>query len=461
MKIYYVLLIAIFTQLVAAKEQLSFLEELDQLPGGQLPFVGQLIRTKDPLKHRLRVMTKWQKKNPMIMHQELRNNRPIAKLSSIPNLMFDYRSPETVLVSKREDVIQIFSQPSIFTVQVYGNRMKGINGHMLSTDETSFNLIEKPWMRKLMPREDAVRIEVMLTKISEDVLTEIQSQKTSKFNLVKDYARKIPAIFSEKYFGFPAPDLKTLYRWSKTTQRNYFHNILNNPLIRLQSNRSEKEMIAYGKQLILKIKNNPTYLQDTILAKMLRSNEVSEKELTEERVLINIIGAFVGSIETTQTAFINVLEELYKRPNYLSIAQKAAQDNDLKLLAQIAWEALRFNPINPMMIRYVTKDVTFKPVGYPEVEPVHFKKGSTILLGLQSAMFDESLINKPNKFMLNRNFDTYFHFGYGHHRCLGEMINMIQIPLMLKQVLKIKNFKVHSFRKKGSSPFPENIPASI
>ena len=50
------------------------------------------------------------------------------------------------------------------------------------------------------------------------------------------------------------------------------------------------------------------------------------------------------------------MDELLNRPDALATAQKAARADDDALLAQHCWEALRFNPFNPVLYRRATHD---------------------------------------------------------------------------------------------------------
>jgi len=452
-------LIIVPLQFLLAQNSQPFLKDFDNLKIAKVPLIGKWLGPRDIFKHRLRTLAKWQKSNPLEMYQELRDFRPVANMSKIPGLKLGINSPDTIYLSKRVDIIETMEQPGIFTVLPYSRKMKALGGHMLAADETDFNNIEKPWMRSLMPHSDIAKIKIILEEIINETLKEISVKKTglTDFNLVDDFARKVPAKFADKYFGFPGPDLKTLYRWSRTTQENYFHNLRNNKKIIKRSKNSEQEMVKYGQKLL---SNPETLVEDSILKRLLLSNEVARNEITEERVLVNIIGAIIGSIETTQTAFIYALQELSRRPHFFELAKIAAKNNDDEKLAQLIWEALRFNPINPAMVRVAIKDAV---VGKASGHPREIKKGTLILLGIQSAMFDESQIENPREFRIDRPYEINLNFGYGHHRCLGEMINLIQLPLMIKKMILQKNFQLlpEAKKKKSKSPFPENLRAQF
>lgn len=95
---------------------------------------------------------------------------------------------------------------------------------------------------------------------------------------------------------------------------------------------------------------------------------------------------------------------------------------------------LRFQPVNPFVVRYAEKDVTLS-------SGAKIAKGSHVMIGTQSAMFDETEpgFENPNEFNINRDQNKFFHLGYGHHRCLGDYVSMIQVPEIVMALLKLPN----------------------
>jgi cytochrome P450 len=83
-----------------------------------------------------------------------------------------------------------------------------------------------------------------------------------------------------------------------------------------------------------------------------------------------------------------------------------------------------------------------------------------VLPATQSAMFDELIVDAPNEFRIGRPEYTYMHFGFGMHTCFGEYINRVQIPGILKPLLKRKALRRtsgDSGRLQYSGPFPSSL----
>ena len=151
-------------------------------------------------------------------------------------------------------------------------------------------------------------------------------------------------------------------------------------------------------------------------------------------VIRNIIGIIVGVLETTSKSITYAIEQLLIRPEQLEGAQQAARDTDDKQLAQYMFEAMRFRPQSPMLLRFSVRPYTLSTVPIPPQ--------SVLIVGTQSAMFDPSVIPDPEEFKIGRPYDeTYLFYGYALHRCLGEHINNIQIPEVAKRILRLKGLR--------------------
>jgi cytochrome P450 len=152
----------------------------------------------------------------------------------------------------------------------------------------------------------------------------------------------------------------------------------------------------------------------------------------------NLIGLLTGAIPTTAKCCAQSLDELLKRPAELEKAQAAARSNDDALFAKYVFEALRFNPNNPGVFRIAAEDYT---VARDSAHATVIPKGALVLAATQSAMFDRRFVNAPNEFRVDRPEYASMMWGYGLHTCFGQYVNRIQIPGILKPLLRRKNLR--------------------
>jgi linoleate 8R-lipoxygenase/9,12-octadecadienoate 8-hydroperoxide 8R-isomerase len=69
------------------------------------------------------------------------------------------------------------------------------------------------------------------------------------------------------------------------------------------------------------------------------------------------------------------------------------------------------------------------------------KKGETVLCDLVAASQDPAAFPDPDQVKLDRPLDSYIHFGWGRHMCLGIGITKIALTTMLKTVGKLHNLR--------------------
>lgn len=425
----------------------------------------------------------WVRANPVATFKDLRTHAPVLKLSAVPNKdeARNYKYGDTYVISKYKDVVDVLSKPTVFTVKNYTKKMESSVGpYMLAYDGTAYNAIEKPWMRELLMKEDLEAIRKTVRAVTQEMIQEqsfvgkdYAQNEFARLEVVNQIARRVPAILTKNYFGFKAVNdnkysndimIEKILEWSRATQDEYFHNVVNDPAIRDRSDKAGKEMHAHLKYLFEKAKkqiqediaskgidvNNKNsssykaYYKDlSVLERMLLHEiKVVTKNKSEEeenfRLRANVIGTLVGGIETTQAAIAQSIYQIMIRPKIFNEVKMAAAKNDYDTVAKYVWEALRFHPVNPFVVRYVAQDYTVNGVKIPA--------GSHVFVGTQSAMFDEEIVgNNSELFDINnpqkQKVANMFHLGFGHHRCLGDYVSEVQVPEIVMAVFQLPNVK--------------------
>lgn len=415
---------------------------------------------------KLKTLFSWLQDNSIETFKEMRAHRPIITTAPVPTKA-GLKFTSTVLVANRQDVVEVLDNWDTFTVRLYGSKMDECMGaYMLGRDHTRYNLVEKPYMRHLMPSSDFPRIKSQVVFLAHKAIAEGTQTTTDKngkaigrIEIVNKVARRVPILLTGTYGGFPGPDEASMFRWSRATQADFFKNIKAEPPIHADAVRAGHEMTAYIDSLITEkralLSQNPG-AEDTILARMLKQDTNKVQGITDDRMIILTAGLLIGAGETTQAAVCKCLAELFTRPTELQGAIKAARENNDDLLGRYVWEALRFRPGNSVLPRYAEQDYILAK-GTPRETKI--AKGALVLAGTQSAMFDETFVKNPEQFRLDRPQSLYMILGYGWHRCLGDHISLIQVPQIVKALLLKKNLrpapgKQGEINQKGG-PFPE------
>lgn len=415
--------------------------------------------------HDVATFFKWSLQNPIPLFERLREKRPIYEINEImgSKKLIDDGLPrqKTVIVTLDEDVREVLSQSKVFSTRFYRKKMdESVGKFMLAHDHDSVNK-EKSWMRSMLKREDLPLIRKMVREETQKAID--LSNVNGRIEVVNAIARKVPLEIVQQYFGLTGPDLRTMYRWSKYSQYSFFHNVVNKKHYEEKGLQVGKEMHAHLKKLITKKRADESYLnEDTVLARLLKTN-VPEGEMLDfydGRVRTNLIGTLVGGVETTQAAIVQALEFMLKHPQILAKAQEALKAGNQDLFDRFVWEALRFRPVNTVVIRYAESDYVLAKDTSREYK---VKKGQMVVAAVISAMFDERKILKPNNFRVDRpsiqSAETpYLHFGFGHHKCLGDHIAEVMVPEILKALIMLPEIRLID-AEIGRISYDDNIVA--
>ncbi len=172
----------------------------------------------------------------------------------------------------------------------------------------------------------------------------------------------------------------------------------------------------------------------------------------------NLVGLVIGAVPTISKAAVQALDQLLDRPDALAGAQRAAQAGDDDLLARHVFEALRFNPVNPLIYRRATRDTM---IAVNTARAVKVPRSSMVLAANLSAMFDRLKLDDPDRFRTDRPWDSYILWGDGLHACFGAHINQVLIPAILKPLLLQKGLRrvagdVGQIDTEGT-PFPVHL----
>ena len=203
---------------------MSYLEKYDSIPAGNVVERAKLVNQG--------VWGDWRG-----LFKELRENRPI------------FVTPRFTLVSLFPDVQEVLSRSQFFSVRTFAPKMDPVFGPcMLARDNTGHNWQDKSVMRTVLQLEDLPIVRKKAGEIAKAQLDE--SAKNGKIEIVRDLGKFVPIRLCGDYFGFPGPDLETMYRWSKATQDDMFRNLTNDPKVHEDSVKAGQEMREYLAELL-------------------------------------------------------------------------------------------------------------------------------------------------------------------------------------------------------------------
>ncbi len=363
-----------------------------------------------------------------------------------PILLFE----NYALVTRFEDVQEVLSRDDVFLV-IYGKKMRVVTGgedFFLGMQNSPEYTRDVSHMRSVVRREDIPgRIAPFVQKTAGDLVAAAVGQLD-----VVQLSKTVPARWIADYFGCPPLSDQQVEAWSSVLFQYLFLDVENDPTLAQAAASTAAEVRNWLDETIAARKASQV-AKDDVLGRCLLLQATGLPAMDDVSIRNNILGLLVGAIPTTSKCCAQVLDQLFQRPEQLKGAQAAALADDDALLAKYVFEALRFNPNNAGVYRLAAEDY---PLAKASFHGTTIPKGTSVIAATQSAMFDERFVDQPNEFRIDRPEYLSMHFGYGLHTCFGQYINRVQIPGILKPLLKRPGL-----RRAGDLQYAGPFPSSL
>lgn len=380
----------------------------------------------------------------------------------IPNLALPvkfitaYENSGTVLVTRFDDVKDVLSRDGEFEV-VYGPRMEKITGgsnFFLGMQNTPAYTRDTSNMRLAMRREDVASL---VKPYADARSAQLVNARTNRIDVPQELTLRVPSGIVGNYFGVPGPSEQELIDWTTLMFWYLFIDLKADPSLDAKAMDAAAKCRSYLDGAIAARKSSPTATDD-VLNRCLNLQRANAPGMDDLGIRNNLIGLMIGCVPTLSKAAVQALDQLLDRPRALAGAQAAARAGDDVLVAQYCLEALRFNPVNPLIYRRAAMDTQ---VAAHRFRRVAVKKGDMVMAVNLSAMFDPLKLDSPTCFRPGRPRDNYILWGDGLHTCFGAHINQAVIPAMLKPLLVKQGLRrvagAAGQIDSGDTPFPVHM----
>lgn len=367
------------------------------------------------------------------------------------------RVGRVVVVLRHAEVVEVLERDADFTIaEVNAARMDGLNGpFVLGMDDCPIARAEKAVLVAAVPDGDRDRIRSFVHATAAELVD--AARPSGRLDVVQDLARPAAVRLVAHHFGVPGPDEATMKRWMRTIFHATFLNVGDDPAVRAAGEASADELHRYVDELVAQRRRDAdTEERDDVLTRLVRTRRDGQP-LSDEAVRRNICGVVVGAVDTTSKATANALDQLLRRPRALRDARAAALADDLDAVRGFTLDALRFNPLNPVLARHAAR---------PTVLAAWTRRqravttGDTVYAAVLPAMHDPAAFPRPRDLRADRPLGSYLHFGRGVHACLGREVNLVQIPELVAAVLRLDGLRRPRGRAgtvRYDGPFPDRL----
>ena len=428
------------------------LRVLGEALGAGARLAGAVLRGKGPIKARAAAVLA----SPAGQRDLFAALRGFAPTLAIRKpLIRAYPNTGTVILSRAADVREMLDREEEFAV-VYEPKMRKITGaanFFLGMQDGDDYQRDTSAMRTAARRSDAAQI---VKPLFDAEAARIVAAADGRIDLPPALLLEVPALMVQRYFGVDTASTADLAAWATAMFWYLFVDLAGDPAIEARALDAAARCRSAIDAAIARREEADG--PDDVLRRCIALRATGLPAFQGTGIRDNMIGLVIGAIPTIARASAQALDQLLDRPDALATAKTAARAGNDAGVAAAAFEALRFNPVNPVIYRRATRDATIA-AGTWRARRV--PKDAMVLGANLSAMFDPAALDDPARFSPGRPWEQYMLWGYGLHRCFGDAINQVAIPALLKPLLASANLRRAAGSAGridgGGTPFPQHF----
>lgn len=359
----------------------------------------------------------WLKEHPRHVLTGLRRIRPV----------FYLERKNLAIVTPYETVRDVLSRDRDFAV-IYGPKMRVLTGgadFFLGVDDDDVGAHTARVNMDLGFRRDAIETD-MIPRIARLADAELDRLGT-RFDLVADYLKLVPARFAIETFGLQDCDPASLARTTQILFEFLFIDIENSETLLAEAEAASAGFRDMLDASIASGKAGP----ETVIGYGIAQDAAGFPGCDPQSLRNNILGLIIGLVPTTAKsaamAFDYATQTLEMQADFFA----AHGSGDAASFTRYCRELTRLNPINPGLFRIARHDTALRYKG----EAREVRAGTRVFASTATAMVDGRVLDDPLEIRLDRPDTHYLTYGYGLHACTGRYLNDLHIATLLSRAL--------------------------
>jgi cytochrome P450 len=236
-------------------------------------------------------------------------------------------------------------------------------------------------------------------------------------DVIQDLALPLPLQTISDLLGIPPQDRTQFKHWSDDLAH-----FLGNPLTLekcKQIMHSINAFMDYFRGVVEQHRSSP---RDNIVNALLQAEEHGVT-LSEDELLINCVGIFVGGHETTTNLIGNGLLALLRNPQQMHLLR-----HNPSLIKSAVEELLRYDSPVQFTARIAKANT--------EIKGQKIYKGQKVMLMLGAANRDPQQFKEPDRLDLSRQENRHLAFGSNIHYCIGAALARIEGQIAISTILR-------------------------